>query len=345
MKSLRPLSRIRRLRNQHLLRLLLLLAAWAAPPLAASQTSGMPAQALRLILPESPDGRFIRGCMLSTSRPADTVPAAVVLDVTMARSIAWLHLRGEDMSLDATARESLSALVRSWSGVLGEMPLRIAAWAGRGSQGKAYATVLSERAAQAVAHALVEAGASAQRIETIGLGAQVELTLPEHAGAGEVDFVIAVALDTARSEPAATPRARASPGVELVRKLYQTYAFEAAPIDMPLQGVEAATMARLQEFFERPLAQALRQDHACSLRRGVPCELEEKILWASQDPRVCHAFAQHKPGEVVVSLIDAAGRTQTLRFHITRGAQEARISDIVSEFTSLKQRFRGSRWR
>ena len=120
--------------------------------------------------------------------------------------------------------------------------------------------------------------------------------------------------------------------VELVRRLYQLYAWEAA--ERPVRAQKAFVeepRERLEEFLEPGLASLLRRDRECVERTREVCKLSFSPLWASQDPGATNlvVLPATQGGTVNVQFSHpGSGQQVVLRFSVVATQSGPRIADI-----------------
>lgn len=318
---------------------LFMLAGIASTP-ALAQLPTRQGEDIRTVMPESFEGRFVRSCLDRHKSPGAIGSHGV--SMLASQAIGWVRFGEDAISPSTGTKEALAALWRSWVPVLGGTHVRLVGLvAGRFTE--AYAISVSARAAEAVAAALVESGAPPSQIETVAMGKQIDFDRPTSARAGSTRALVAlVPIYT----PAAAPRPAMEPqnkAVELVQSLYQRYALEASRLEVPVVGLESSSLTDLRTYLDQTLLRGLQRDRACSTRKGVPCEVADKLLWASQDPQVCRLSLDAEAEDVVVSLYGANDQVTKIRFRFTQTQAGLRIADIVSEFGSLRERLSRAR--
>ena len=134
--------------------------------------------------------------------------------------------------------------------------------------------------------------------------------------------------------PAAANAGDASPGVDIVAKLYHDYAWEAVlsePDDayVPLVHEPRATLER---YFDPVLADLIAKDAECAARTQEICRLDFSPLWASQDPGAIglDVTASNEPTIVIVRF-DYPGEPASieLKYTVAEGPSGWRITNIA----------------
>jgi hypothetical protein len=261
----------------------------------------------------------------------------VLIAPLLSPAIGSLRGDGDDLSLNEASRATLRELMQSWRPHSGPARVRLMGLTD-GSQTAGYAMALSLRTAQSVAQALQEQGVPPEQIETLGLGHFATFAKQPGAQVKGTRALVAIVLAGTRNQVADGPEPAQDPAVALVRSLYERFSFEASPLELPLVGFESTPASALQPYLDRPLLKGLERDRTCASRKRVPCEIDEKLLWGSQDPQVCSLAIGKDGDQVTVRQFDASGSSQVIRFRLRSTYAGLRITDIIADTGSLKSR-------
>lgn len=79
-------------------------------------------------------------------------------------------------------------------------------------------------------------------------------------------------------------KASNSSAADVVKLLYHDYAWEALGDDFGTTALEEQPEIELEKYFESSLAKLIRQDRECVIQTEDMCQLDFKIIFASQDP-------------------------------------------------------------
>jgi len=153
--------------------------------------------------------------------------------------------------------------------------------------------------------------------------------------------LLAVLLAAACVIPSASADSSATPGIELVAKLYRQFAWEALMND-PGKAVDFLDQPKavLESYFEPKLAALILADRACAAATKEICKLDFAPLWASQDPSATdlRVVAGSRPESVRVEFRHPGDDQQTvLIFELSPSSAGLRIKDIqYEEIPSLR---------
>lgn len=134
-----------------------------------------------------------------------------------------------------------------------------------------------------------------------------------------------------------------APHVELVRKLYKDFAWEAVLYPEPGETLAEQSKGVLKDYFAGSLAELLVSDAACARKQGV-CRLEVHPLFGMRDPVVhdLEVLPVEGANDVVVRFSRADGGSSRMTEIVIRMAgsgRGARIADVVyPEGPSLRLR-------
>jgi hypothetical protein len=179
---------------------------------------------------------------------------------------------------------------------------------------------------------LIESSIPQNKIKTIFYGKDTQLVGAKKNNS-EHEYVITISLMPTRStEVYRTWDAHTEDeSVALIRDLYNSFSWEISTLGIPLIGIEESSSEILSRYFSKEFRSALLTDKKCSERRGMPCGIDWKILWASQDPKVCWATVQ-KPtqGKIISAKLHLADNSvTTVRFVVRSEKEGPAIEDIV----------------
>lgn len=121
-----------------------------------------------------------------------------------------------------------------------------------------------------------------------------------------------------------------TPQVELVRKLYRNFAWEAVLFPEPGETLAEQPRGVLKDYFEGSLASLLADDAACA-RKGSVCRLDVDPLFGTRDPVVhdLEVLPTDSAGVVLVRFASVDGGSETMTEIVVRMAGSGRIGDMV----------------
>ena len=131
------------------------------------------------------------------------------------------------------------------------------------------------------------------------------------------------------------------PQVELVRKLYKSFAWEAIMHGKNDEDLVSQPKAVLEGYFDSAMVDLIHREDVC--RHGELCALEFNPLFDTQDPFLHDLSVEKaaKSDDVVVGFKHLDGTKEkkiTIRFQMSKGKSGWRISDLVyAKNLSLKQ--------
>jgi hypothetical protein len=128
-------------------------------------------------------------------------------------------------------------------------------------------------------------------------------------------------------------KVKASPGLDVVARLYRDFAWEAV-VETPIwRGHELLDQPRavLARYFDDDLVRLWLADRACEARTHEICKIDFMPIWDSQDPS--GTFVNIAPTEdstvVTVELRHPYNQLKLLHYRLVKTAAGWRIHDIV----------------
>jgi hypothetical protein len=146
--------------------------------------------------------------------------------------------------------------------------------------------------------------------------------------------LIAIALFCVALVPAVSADGgKKTPQVQLVRKLYKNFAWEAVLYPEPGETLAEQSKGALKDYFEGSLAELLANDAACAAKRDR-CRLDVHPLFGMRDPVVhdLEVVSSDGAGEVLVRFSRADGGSARMTEIVVKMAgsgRGSRIADLV----------------
>lgn len=124
-----------------------------------------------------------------------------------------------------------------------------------------------------------------------------------------------------------------APQVQLVRKLYKNFAWEAVVYPEPGETLAEQSKGVLKDYFEGSLAELLVSDAACAAKRNL-CRLDVHPLFGTRDPVVndLEVLPADGTGDVLVrfSRVDGGSARMTeIVIKMSGSGRGGRIADVV----------------